>query len=124
MPLPRVRFTTRKLMVATLIAGAASAVVLSAAERRSFRDAARHHNMKTLAAFGGDWDRSVLGYRYHTLMERMCDLVADLRGEPESTDPFPGVSFDEMVKLVNESPQCVFPPFHQLEESESRPNAE
>jgi len=124
MLLPRARFTTRKLMVATLIAGAALAVVLSAAEQRSFRVAARHHNMKNLPAFGGDWDRSVLGYHYHTLMERMLDYVADLRGEPESTDPFPGVSYDEVVKLLNESPKCVFPPFHQLEESESSSNAE
>jgi len=124
MLLARAPFTTRTLMVATLIVGGALALVLSAAERGSFRLAASHHSTKALPGFGGDWDRSWLGYHYHTLVSRMLDYIADLRGEPDCTDPFPGVTFDEIVKLLNESPSCGFRLIHQLEEAESSSNPE
>jgi hypothetical protein len=112
-------------MIATLIAGGALALSRSAAEEGSFRLAACRHTMQSAQAFGDATfcDRLALGV--HKLIASLLDRVADLRGEPDRIEAFPGVPFDEIAGLIIKSPTCAFPPpLNRVQKPPPGPNGE
>jgi hypothetical protein len=102
-------------MLATFIVAGVLALCLYATEKGSFRLAAiDHFDHCSIQLFSlrdiTFRDRRILSY--HQDMAWMLNRVADLRGEPQTFDPFPEKSFEEIAKAMNDSPWCVFPPSH------------
>ncbi len=106
------RMTTRRWMFAVAVVAAVLGFVASTHREAGFRRWAQDHGCVWFAFEMRDMLRDPaertlrerVAKGYHLGMCQLLNGIADLLGEPERLDAFPGMTFEDVVRSVQDSP--------------------
>ncbi len=110
------RMTTRRWMIAAAVVAAVLGFGANTHRDAGFRRRAQDHGCDYYVSEMRDMLRDPaertlrerVAKGYHFGMAKLLDCIADLLGEPERLDAFPGKTFEEVVRSVEESPSgCI-----------------